>query len=131
MKHFIRFVAAFGLAAGIAVAQPSGAPPGGAFDIERLAVLLDLDPYQKGEVERVLAEQREARRAAREQLAASDERPSHEELKAQREQAREQVFEELKNILTESQMTKLKLLMEPPQGPRGRRGTPPAPAAQF
>jgi hypothetical protein len=129
MTPITRLVAAFGLAAGIAVAQPPGPPPGGAFDIERLAVLLDLDAYQKGEVERVLQAQREARRAQREARAASEERPSPEALHAEREQSREELFAQLQNTLTDLQMTKLKLLMEPPQGPRGLRGTPPA--AQF
>ena len=116
--------------AGAALCQPPGLPAGGPFDIERLAILLDLDAYQKNEVERVLQEQRDARIAAREERAESGERPSPEELRAQREQSREQLFGQLQNTLTELQMTKLKLLMEAPQGPRGPRGTPP-PAAQF
>ena len=134
MTQFLRLVAVFAFAAGVAAAQPPlGPPPGGAFDIERLAVLLDLDAYQKGEVERVLKEQREAqmaareaRLAAREERSVSDERPSPEELHARREQGREELFGKLGNTLTELQMTKLKLLMEPqgPRGPGGRGGPP-------
>ena len=125
MNTFQRLVAVFGLAAGAAVAQPPGGPAGGAFDIERLAVLLDLDAYQKGEVERVLREQREARLAAREEAIASGERPSRDDLRARREQNRAAMFGQLRNVLTEQQIVKLELLMEPPQGGRGPRGGPP------
>jgi hypothetical protein len=126
MNRLTPFVAVLGLASGLAVAQPPGGPPGGAFDIERLAILLDLDAYQKGEVERVFQEQREARIAAREQRAASGERPTREEMFAQREQAQQELFAKLQNTLTEQQLTKLKVLMEPRVGPRGRRGGPPS-----
>jgi hypothetical protein len=125
MNRFTPFLAVLGLAAGSASAQPPGPPPGGAFDIERLAVLLDLDAYQKGEVERIFKEQRDARVAEREQRAATDERPSPEEFRARREQDREALFGKLQNTLTQQQIEKLKLLTEPPQGPRGgRRGGP-------
>jgi hypothetical protein len=113
-------VAALGLAATVALAQPPpggfGGPPGA--DIERLTVLLDLDPYQKQEVERVMKEQRAAFRAERE---ATDERPSFEEMQARREQVLQATIAKLQGVLTEQQITKLKLLMEPPAGGLGRR----------
>ena len=87
---------------------PSGLPPGGRFDLDDLAILLDLDAYQKGEVERVLTEQRAAVRAAREaqraalaDSAATEERASRDEMRAQREQSREELFGKLQNTLTE------------------------------
>ena len=124
MTYLIRLIAAFGLAAGTAAAQPPlGPPPGGPLGIDRLTVLLDLDAYQKGEVERVLTAQRDARMKARAELSDSAEPPSREDMRARREQDRAQVFEQLKNILTEQQMTKLELLMEPPRGGRGGPGT--------
>jgi hypothetical protein len=122
-------VAALGLAATAALAQPApggfGGPGGRGADIERLAVLLDLDPYQKQEVERVLEEQREAARAERDAREATDERPSFEELQSRREQAREGTITKLQGVLTELQITKLKLLMEPRAGGEGRRRGPP------
>lgn len=125
MTRLPRFIAVFGLAAGVAVAQPPlGPPPGGAPDIERLTVLLDLDAYQKGEVERVLTEQRKARLAEREARAATGERPAPEEVRATREQARDELLGQLNRTLTEQQLTKLKLLMEAPRGPRGGQGGP-------
>ena len=126
MPHLTRLIAIFGFAAGVAAAQPpQGPPPGGPLEIERLAVLLDLDAYQKGEVDRVLTAQRDARMKARAELnnsSSTTEPPSREDMRARREQARAQVFEQLKNTLSELQMTKLELLMEPPLGGRGGAG---------
>jgi Spy/CpxP family protein refolding chaperone len=120
MTFLTRLIAVFGFAAGTAAAQPpQGPPPGGPLDIERLAVLLDLDAYQEGEVERVLNAQRDARLKARAELDDSGDPPSREDIRARREQDRAQVLEQLKNILTQQQMTKLELLMEPPRGGRG------------
>jgi len=122
MKLFTRLIAVFGFAAGVAAAQPPQGPPGGLLDIERLAVLLDLDPYQKGEVERALNEQREARLKARQEHGESVEPPSPEAARARREQGREELLGKLANTLTEQQMTKLKLLTEQPRAGRGGPG---------
>lgn len=131
MKRLNLLITALGLTAGAASAQPPGPPPGGRFDLDTLAILLDLDAYQKGEVGRVLTEQqeavraeREAQRAAREQSdnAPTDPRPPPDELRARRDENRDEVLGKLQNILTEQQMTKLKILMQPPQGGRGPRG---------
>ena len=129
MKSLNSVIAVLGLVAGAAVAQPPpGLPPGGRFDMDDLTILLDLDAYQKGEVERVLTEQRAALRAVREERAAAEEggakeeRPSREEVRARREQNREELFGKLQNILTEQQLTKLKILMEAGPGGRGPRG---------
>ena len=135
MKRLNLIIAVLGLAAGAAVAQPPGPPPGGRFDIDDLAILLDLDAYQKGEVERVLTEQREAMRAAREDATRRarrrsaarqpSERPSRDEMRARREQNREALFGKLQNTLTELQLTKLRILTQTPVGGgRGPRGGP-------
>jgi len=132
MKRLNLLLTVLGLAAAAAYAQPPGPPPGGRFDLDNLAILLDLDAYQKNEVGRVLEEQRsamlaerEARRAAREANdgAATGERPSPEAMRARRDENRDEVFGKLQNILSEQQMTKLKILMQtPPPGGRGPRG---------
>ena len=132
MKRLNLLIAALGLAVGAVHAQPPGPPPGGRFDLDEIAILLDLDAYQKGEVGRVLDEQRqamqaerEAQRAAREQnqSGSSGQPPPRDELRARQEENRDQVFTKLQNILSEQQMTKLKILMQPPQGGgRGPRG---------
>ncbi len=112
--------------AAAAAAQPPGPPPGARMDIDRLAILLDLDPYQKGEVERVLKEQRDAMLAAREARAAEGaERPSFEDVRASREALQQETLTKLSAVLSELQITKFKLLTERPDGGRGPRGRPP------
>ena len=123
MNRLSHLVAILGLAAATASAQPPRPPPGGPFlDIERLTILLDLDAYQKGEVERLLNEQREQMRATRDALEDSGERPSFEEMHARREQARTELVTKLETVLTPQQITKFKVLTERPNGPRGGRG---------
>jgi hypothetical protein len=65
MKALGLGAAALILVTTIATAQPPGKPRGPAVDIDRLAVLLDLNDYQRGELERALSEQRAARQATR------------------------------------------------------------------
>lgn len=125
MRPITLLVATLGVVATAAFAQPPGGPGFGGLgaplgaNIERLTVLLDLDAYQKQEVERVLKEQREAVRvelATRE--GAGGERRSFAEMQALREQTREETITRLQLVLTEQQIAKLKLLMEPPAGAR-------------
>ena len=134
MNQLKYLVAVLGMAAAAASAQPpgpSGGPPhggpgfGGPPDIDRIAVLLDLDPYQKGEVQRVLAAQREAMKAERQAQGASGQRLSFQEMQAKRQQSEDAVVGQLKNVLSDTQITKLKVLMEAPRGGRGPpNGTP-------
>jgi hypothetical protein len=141
MNQLKYVVAVLGMAAAAAWAQPPGpqggprhgAPGfGGPPDIDRIAILLDLDPYQKGEVQRVLTAQREAMKAQRQQHAASGDhqRPSFEEMQARRQANEDAIVGRLKNVLSDTQITKLKVLMEPPaRGPRGPHGGPPGGAS--
>jgi len=131
MKRLNLVIAALGLAAAAAHAQPPGPPPGGRFDLDEIAILLDLDAYQTGEVGRVLTEQREAMRAERDAIraereqsdtSANGERLPPEEMRARRDANRDEVFSKLKNVLSEQQMTKLKILLQTPGGGRGPRG---------
>jgi hypothetical protein len=129
------FIAACALAATAALAQPPGGPGHGGFggpgpggppeaNLERLAVLLDLDPYQKQEVERVLKEQRDTMQAERKALEGTGERPSFADIQSRREHAREDTITKLQGVLSELQITKLKLLL-PAEGGRGGRPGPP------
>jgi hypothetical protein len=112
--------------AAAAVAQPPGPRPGGPMDIERLAILLDLDAYQKNEVERVLKEQRDATLAAREARAAEGaESLSFDDMRARRAALEQETLTKLSAVLTEPQMTKFKVLTERPDRARGPRFQPP------
>jgi Spy/CpxP family protein refolding chaperone len=101
-------------------------PPG--LDIDRLTVLLDLDPYQKQQVAEVLDVQRNAMRAERQANEASGTRPNFADMQARRVEAEQQMITKLTGVLSDAQITKLKVLMEPPGGGPGNRGAPP-PAA--
>jgi hypothetical protein len=119
------------LGATAASAQPPGPPRhfGIAGDIDKLAVLLDLDAYQKDQVQRILNEQREQLRAQREANEQASTRLSFEEVRAARDQAYDGTITKLQSVLTELQITKFKLLTERPAGgpggPGGRRGPRP------
>jgi hypothetical protein len=120
MYRLTSLMAVIALTAAAAVnAQPPGPFGGPRFDMDDLAVLLDLDTYQKGEVARILKEQREAMRATRERVMDSDERPSREQIEAMREQNRAALISKLQAVLTEPQITKFKVLAERPRGRRG------------
>ena len=118
MKSFRRsWLAALAVIATTVAAQPPG-PPGGPpmMDIDRLAVLLELDAYQKQELGRILDEEREARRAQRNAFEESGKRPSFDEMEARRAALREELLMKLESVLTQPQIEKFKVLTEPPQG---------------
>ena len=97
-----------------AVAQPPGPPM---FDIDRLAILLDLDAYQQSELERIFQTQRESLRALRD---AAQEQPSREEVRAAREAARSETRTQLQSVLSIEQLEKFEVLMEFAAEGRGR-----------
>lgn len=116
MKTRITIAAIALLAAGIALAEPPPPPHGrGGPDIERMAVLLDLDEGQKAAVKQVFDEQRRQRRAewerAKESQKDNQARPTREEMRAKRDQLQKETSEKLRPILTDTQMTKFEALM--------------------
>jgi hypothetical protein len=116
MKTRITIAAIALLAAGSVLAEPPAPPHGrGGPDIERIAVLLDLDEGQKASVKQVLDEQRQQRQAewvtATESQKDSQARPTREEMRARRERMRKETVEKLRPILTDTQMTKFEALM--------------------
>lgn len=96
------------------------APP--RMDIDKLALLLDLDAYQKQHVETVLNAQRDAAEAQRDEFRASGERPDFETVQAFRQQMQDETLTNLGTVLTPTQLEKFKVLMEvaPQRGPRHR-----------
>lgn len=122
MKLRTTLVALALLAAGTALAQPPGPPPGGPHNIDRLAILLDLDEGQKAAVQQVFDEQAKERAEAWQKAKDSQTRPSREEMKAQHKKMRQETLEKLRPILSDQQMTKFEALTDaPPPGPRPDR----------
>jgi len=98
---------------------PHGRP---GLDINRLTVLLDLDPYQAGQVQQALTDQRNAMRAERQSDKAAGTRPSFQDMQARHAQAEQDLIGKLSTVLSDAQITKLKVLLEPPHG--GFNGPP-------
>lgn len=105
-------------ASALAAAEPQR-PPHPTMPIDDLAVLLDLDDTQKTEVQRILDEQRAVREAKRQEMQASGQRPTREEMKAHRDAAREEIRMSLQGVLTPEQLEKFEVLMKNRPGKRG------------
>ena len=122
------------LAGGLASAQtpPADSPP--AADnpaqhmsrIDRMAILLDLTPEQKSQVQQVLDQQRQQMRAFWQQQTASGAKPDFQQLRAERQQLRQQTLTQLQQLLRPEQYTKLQVLMAPPLRRGWRHGPAPS-----
>jgi hypothetical protein len=129
MKTKVTLLALAWLASGVAFAAdaPATAPKPGMRgpDMDRMALLLDLDAYQKTEVEKILNAQHDEMRAKFEANKASGAaRPSRDEMKAAREQSKQELHTKLSSVLNETQMKKFDALHErgPGPGPGPGRG---------
>src|SRR5580693_3102807 len=113
----------------IAQSPPQGPPKGGSeHQLERLTTLLDLTDTQKAQVKTILDAEHAKMRAQFESAQASGTKPSFEEMRAARQQARAATVQQLTPVLTASQLKKFQVLMEEEHGPhgRGRHGPPPS-----
>ncbi len=123
MKTKVTLLALAWLASGVAFAAdptPATPPPARVApgpDMDRLALLLDLDAYQKTEVEKILKEQHEQMRAEFQAARASGTRPTRDEMKAKRDQARQELHTKLSVVLNETQLKKFDALHERGPGP--------------
>jgi hypothetical protein len=117
----VTFVALAWLASSVALAEtpatPVG-PPDAAERMDRMALLLDLDSYQKTEVEKILKEHHEKMRSEFEAARASGTRPTREEMQAKREQSQQELHTKLAGVLNETQLKKFDALHEGRPGPR-------------
>lgn len=132
MKTKVTLLALAWLASGVAFAADTttatATPPARVAhgpNMDRMALLLDLDAYQKTEVEKILKEHREQVRADFDAMRASGTRPSRDEMKAKREQSKQDLHLKLSSVLNETQLKKFDALRE--QGPDrghgfGKRG---------
>lgn len=120
LRTFLAFMACT-LSASVFAQTPPPGPPGPPMDMDRIALLLDLDSYQKSEVKKLLDAQRTAMQERRKQVQESGQRPSRDAMRAEREKAEKAMLESLQQVLNEQQIAKFKALM---QGPRPM-GPPP------
>lgn len=103
------------LMSGVALAnRPPQGMGGPGMNIDKLEILLDLDAYQKQEVQKILEAQHTAMRAKREEMRAAQTRPSREEMMAQREATQKDTRAKLEKILSEQQLKKFDVLTERP-----------------
>ena len=77
MKSRVALIAAAMLASAVALAGPHQGPSGP--DMDRMAVLLDLNDSQKAEVQKILNEQHQKLEAKHQELQASGTKPTREE----------------------------------------------------
>jgi Spy/CpxP family protein refolding chaperone len=122
--------------AGVAFAQappdhPRGAPDA-AHELDRLTTLLDLTDTQKAQVKAILDAEHAKMHAQFQAAQASGTKPTFEEMRAARQQARADRLQALTPVLTASQLKKFQVLMEEERGPhhgRGPHGPPPGDGA--
>ncbi|HEY0684089.1 MAG TPA: hypothetical protein VGD45_17285 [Steroidobacter sp.] len=129
MKTKVTLLALAWLASGVAfaadttptpAAQTEAGPGKRGPDMDRMALLLDLNDYQKTEVEKILKEHHEQMRASFDAARASGTRPTRDEMKAQREQSKQELNTKLSGVLTPEQLKKFEALRE--GGPRRHFG---------
>ena len=114
MKRVATLLALTWLTGSVALAEtPATAAPGpDAQRMDRMALLLDLDAYQKTEVEKILKEHHEKMRSEFEAARASGTRPTREEMQARREQSQQELHTKLSGVLNETQLKKFDALRE-------------------
>jgi hypothetical protein len=80
--------------------------------MDRMALLLDLDAYQKTEVEKIMKEHHEKMRSEFEAARASGTRPTREEMEAKRAESQQELHTKLSGVLNETQLKKFDALHE-------------------
>jgi Spy/CpxP family protein refolding chaperone len=85
-------------------------------DMDRMALLLDLDEQQKAEVQKVLEAQHEQVRATIEQERAAGQHPTREEMRARHEKLKQDTLDKLSGVLNQQQLKKFAALTDRPAG---------------
>jgi hypothetical protein len=120
MKSRVALIAAAMLASAVALAGPHQGPRGP--DMDRMAVLLDLNDSQKAEVQKILSEQHDKFKAQHEQMQASGTKPTREEREKFHEEMKQETTTKLQGVLTPEQIKKFDALMDHPHGPPRGQG---------
>jgi protein CpxP len=122
MKSRVALIAAAMLASAVALAHPHDGRPGP--DLDRMAILLDLNDSQKAEVQKIFDEQHEKLKAVHEQQRSAGTKPTREERAKFHQDMKQEMTTRLQGVLSADQMKKFEVLMD---RPRGHRGHPRAP----
>lgn len=118
MKTRVALIAAAMLASAVALAHPHGRHTGQ--DMERMAVLLDLNDAQKAEVQKVLDEQHEKLRAVHEERRSAGTSPTREDRVKFHEQLKQDTLAKLQSVLSPEQLKKFEVLIDRPHPHRER-----------
>jgi hypothetical protein len=101
------------LASAVALAHPDHGPSGP--DMDRMAVLLDLNDSQKAEVQKIFNEHHEKLKAAHDQQSSAGTKPTREQRAKFHEEMKQDITTKLQAVLSADQMKKFEALMEHPR----------------
>jgi periplasmic protein CpxP/Spy len=116
MKSRVALIAAAMLASAVALAHPHDGPRA---DLDRMAILLDLNDAQKAEVQKIFDEQHEKLEAAHEQQRSAGTKPTREERTRFHQEMKQEMTTRLQGVLSADQMKKFEVLMDRRHGHRG------------
>jgi Spy/CpxP family protein refolding chaperone len=120
MKSRVALIAAALLASTVALAQAHDRPRGP--DMDRMAVLLDLNDAQKTQVQQILDEQHAKAKAAHEERRSAGTKPTREERQKFHEELKQDTATRLQSVLSADQLKKFDVLMERPRKHHGHDG---------
>jgi Spy/CpxP family protein refolding chaperone len=117
MKLRVALIAAAMLASAVALAHPHDGSPGP--DMDRMAILLDLNDSQKAEVQKIFNEQHEKLKAVHEQQRSAGTKPTREERAKFHDEMKQDMATRLQAVLSADQMKKFDALTDHRRGHRG------------
>jgi Spy/CpxP family protein refolding chaperone len=110
MKSRVVLIAAALLASAVALAHPHEGRQG--HDMDRMAVLLDLNDAQKADVQKILDEQHQKLEAVHQQRRSADAKPTREERVKFHEELKQDTVTKLQAVLSPEQIKKFEALTE-------------------
>ena len=119
MKLRVALIATALFASAVALAGPHG---GAGHDMDRMAILLDLNDSQKAEVQKILQEQHDKLDAVHEQQRAAGTKPTREERAKFHEELKQDMATKLQAVLSPEQMKKFEALTDHSRRHRGQHG---------